>query len=234
VNPAGDRAQSGVMAEPQWAYSGPEAKTESGAVQPFRQEILVEEIPQVIGQLKETYILCQTGDGLLVVDQHAAHERIVYEDLKKSYRNAHIESQSFLIPHKMELSQKEGRLVLKHLGRLAQMGLDLEHFGGNTFLLRSVPSIMVSANWDAFLRELIPFLEQEGTDLTNEKALDGLLTLMACHGAIRAGKRLSQDEMKRLLKQLQEVDLSTNCPHGRPVSNSFSFREFEKMFKRVI
>jgi DNA mismatch repair protein MutL len=222
-----------TMAEPEWAYEGSEAAEVSPPKDNFQQEYLVKEVPQILGQLKETYILCQAGDGLLMVDQHAAHERVVYETLKMSHQQSKIESQSFLIPHKLELSLKEGRVVLKNLDQLVKMGLELEHFGGSTFLLRSVPSILVNVNWENFLRDLIPLLEEEW-DLTRDKALDSLLTMMACHGAIRAGQRLSHGEMARLLSQLEEVELSTNCPHGRPVLKKFSYREIEKMFKRVV
>lgn len=222
-----------TMAEPEWAYTGPEAAEILPSEREVRQEYLVKEIPQILGQLKETYIVCQTRDGLLMVDQHAAHERVVYETLKRSHQRSNIESQSFLIPHKLELSLKEGRVVLKNLDQLVKMGLELEHFGGSTFLLRSVPSILVSVNWDDFLHDLIPLLEEEG-DITRDRALDALLTMMACHGALRAGQRLSQEEMAQLLRQLEEVELSTNCPHGRPVLKKFSYGEIERMFKRVV
>jgi DNA mismatch repair protein MutL len=127
-----EQTHSGAMAEPEWAYSGQQAEEASAPTWDARQQNLVKEKPQVLGQLKETYILCQTGDGLLMVDQHAAHERIVYETLKRSYQHSSLERQSFLIPHKLELSLKEGRVVLKNLDQLVKMGLELEHFGGST------------------------------------------------------------------------------------------------------
>ena len=100
-------------------------------------------------------------------------------------------------------------------------------------MLRSVPSLLVNVQWDDFLLELIPVLE-DGGDLSNDRVLDRLLTIMACHGAIRASKRLSQEEMSRLLDQLEEMDLPTNCPHGRPIFQKFNYYEIEKMFKRVV
>ncbi|MBW1769234.1 MAG: hypothetical protein JRJ65_19585 [Deltaproteobacteria bacterium] len=138
-----------------------------------------------------------------------------------------------MIPHKLELSLKDGRVIMKRLDQLTRLGLEIEHFGGNTFLLRAVPSILVNVQWDEFMLELIQLLENEG-DFTNDRALDRLLTIMACHGAIRAGKRLSQEEMNRLLDQLEEMDLPTHCPHGRPIFRKFSYYEIEKMFKRVV
>ena len=113
------------------------------------------------------------------------------------------------------------------------LGLELEHFGGSTFLLRSIPSILTDVQWERFLSDLIPVMEEE-SDLTNDKAFDRLLTIMACHGAIRAGHRMSQREMSLLVEQLEEMDLPTNCPHGRPIFRKFSYYEIEKMFKRVV
>ena len=215
-------------AEPKWEYSGPVQKEADP-----QEEFVLKERAQIIGQLKETYILCQVREGLLMVDQHAAHERIVYETLKKSYNSLPIECQTFLIPPKLEFSLKDGRVIMKRLDHLARLGLEIEHFGGSTFLLRSVPSLLVNVQWDDFLLELIPVLE-DGGDLSNDRVLDRLLTIMACHGAIRASKRLSQEEMSRLLDQLEEMDLPTNCPHGRPIFQKFNYYEIEKMFKRVV
>jgi len=221
------------MAEPAWVYSDAHPAGDAHVVEPrFEQKDLLKEVPQVLGQLKETYILCQSRDGLLMVDQHAAHERIVYETLKKCHQGSNIERQAFLIPQKIELSLKEARILQEHLNQLADIGLDIEHFGGNTFLLRSVPVILVDVHWENFLRDLIPVLE-EG-DVSSEKVLDGLLTLISCHGALRAGQRLSQKEMSLLLSQLEEMNLSTNCPHGRPIIKTFSYYEIEKMFKRIV
>ena len=112
------------------------------------------------------------------------------------------------------------------------MGFELEHFGGNTFILRSYPAILKDVQWDSFLSELLAGLaEGEPND---EAVLDSLLTVMACHGAVRAGDHMTKQEMVDLLRQLEEMDLPTNCPHGRPVFKHFTYREIEKMFKRVV
>lgn len=229
-----ERVQGMVIAEPVREYSGTEQrKPVDYKIELLKETPLVKEVPQIIGQLKNTYIICQLMDGLLMIDQHAAHERIVYENLKNSYKSSKIERQSFLIPHKMELSMKDGRIIQKRLDQLARLGLEIDHFGGSTFLLRSVPPILINMEWEKFLLDLVPVLENEG-DLSGEKALDRLLTIMACHGAIRAGQRLSREEMIQLLNQLEELDLPTHCPHGRPISKKFSYYEIERMFKRVI
>jgi DNA mismatch repair protein MutL len=230
----GEEHLGGVdMAERQGDYLLEASERLEGPAALFREPYLAEAGPRVIGQLKDTYILCQTKDGLLIVDQHAAHERVVYENLKRAYGGRQIERQNFLIPHKLEVSLNEGRVIQQRLDQLVKLGLELEHFGGSTFLLRSVPSSLIQAQWENFILDLIPVLEEED-DLSTEKAMDKLLTVMACHGAIRAGKRMSREEMNLLLNQLEEMDLPTNCPHGRPILKKFSYYEVEKMFKRVV
>ena len=221
------------MAEPQGEYSLAADEKLGVPAASFQELHFVKEGPRVIGQLKDTYILCQTRDALIMVDQHAAHERIVYETLKGAYQIMRIERQSFLIPHKLEVSVNEGRIIQQKLDQLVKLGLELEHFGGSTFLLRSVPSSLIHAQWENFLYDLLPVLEEED-DLSSNKAMEKILTVMACHGAIRAGKRMSLEEMTLLLNQLQEMDLPTNCPHGRPILKKFSYYEIEKMFKRVV
>src|SRR4030043_142775 len=221
------------MAEPIWEYHGDEKRDIKGKEIEITQAPLLKQIPEIIGQLKDTYLLFQSRDGLLLVDQHAAHERILYEKLKKDYLTSRAESQRFLIPIRLELSLKEGRVLLEKIDQMAALGFELEHFGGNTFLIRSVPAILVNVEWQAFLLDLIPILEEEKL-LGNEKEKDRLLAVMGCHGAIQAGQKMSHRGMKMLMEQLDEMTLPTNCPHGRPVFRMFSYYEIEKMFKRVV
>jgi len=223
----------GRIAEPTGEYAAYRAQaTISRAPEP-QVPLMIKECPVVLAQLKETYILCETKEGLLLVDQHAAHERRVYEKLKKSYDNSSLECQPFLIPPRVEFSPSESRTILKKMGEISELGITLDHFGGGTFMVRSVPNILVNAHWESFLRELIPLLEEQGA-VKGGQVVDKLLALMACHGAIRAGQRLSQQEMVSLVEQLDEVEVPTNCPHGRPVFKRLSFLEIEKMFRRVI
>ncbi|MGE5839976.1 MAG: DNA mismatch repair endonuclease MutL [Deltaproteobacteria bacterium] len=202
--------------------------------QPERQvPLMVREIPVVLGQLKETYILCETKEGLLLVDQHAAHERRVFEKLKRSYDSATLECQPFLIPPRVEFTPSESRTILKKIGDLSQLGIVLDHFGGETFMVRSVPNLLAGVRWEPFLREALPLLEEQGT-VKGDQVVERLLALMACHGAIRAGQRLSKEEMTSLVERLDEAEVPTNCPHGRPVLRKLSFYEIEKMFRRVL
>ncbi len=209
-----------------------EEHTHIPAMDQMHEQPIVRQGPEVIGQLGNTYILCQVKDGFLMVDQHAAHERIVYETLKASFNTSRIEVQTLLLPHELELSAKETRIALDKNEHLTRIGIDLDHFGGNTFLLRAHPAIFKDVQWDSFLSELIAGMEQGETE--DEAVLDKLLTVMACHGAIRAGYSMTREEMTLLLRQLEEMDLPTNCPHGRPVFKHFTYYEIEKMFKRVV
>ena len=218
--------------EPAWNYS----RTVQSQTGPPKSEALTQplfkETPQVIGQLGNTYILCQVRGGLLMVDQHAAHERIVYETLKNGVNNSRIEAQTLLMPYRLELTTKEKRIALKRRSQLDRFGIELDHFGGNTFLLRSVPAILKNIQWDSFFSEFITELEDD--ELEEGVFLDKVLTVMACHGAIRAGQSMNHHEINHLLSQLQETEIPTNCPHGRPIFKHFTYYEIEKMFKRVI
>jgi DNA mismatch repair protein MutL len=223
----------GRIGEPIGGYAVYPADTTIARKPEPQVPLMIKEIPVVLGQLKETYILCETKEGLLLVDQHAAHERRVFEKLKKSYDSATLECQPFLIPPTVEFSPSESRTILKKMGELSQLGITLEHFGGGTFVVRSVPNILVDVQWESFLREVLPLLEEQGA-VKGDQMVERLLALMACHGAIRAGQRLSKEEMISLVEQLDEVEVPTNCPHGRPVFKRLSFYEIEKMFRRVL
>jgi DNA mismatch repair protein MutL len=225
--------KGGRIAEPIGEYAAHRRETAICRAPEPQVPLMVKESPVVLGQLKETYILCESKEGLLLVDQHAAHERRVYEKLKRSYDNSNLECQPFLIPPRVEFSPLESRTILEKIGHLSDLGITLEHFGGGTFMVRSVPTLLVDARWESFLRDLIPILEEQGA-VKGDQVVDKLLALMACHGAIRAGQRLSKEEMASLVEQLDEVEVPTSCPHGRPVFKRLSFYEIEKMFRRVV
>ncbi|MBW2093638.1 MAG: DNA mismatch repair endonuclease MutL [Deltaproteobacteria bacterium] len=188
--------------------------------------------PAIIGNLGNTYILCQAREGLLMVDQHAAHERVVYEKIRNDFGQGKVQTQALLVPLKLEFSLKEAKILAEKGSLLSRFGIELEHFGGNTFLLREVPALLSRVNWEDFLSELIPDLEKGM--LQDQAAVDEMFMLMACHSAIRARHSLTHEEMSHLLRQLLEMDLPSNCPHGRPIFRYLTYAEIEKMFKRVV
>jgi len=223
------------ISETEWDYIKEERSREEITLN-FKKEAdqtFISPSPHVLGQLSQTYILCENENGLVMIDQHAAHERIIYERLEKCFKEKKIESQSFLIPYRLELSVQEGRKVGEKLESLSDLGLEINHFGGQTFLLRSVPSVLVDVKWDEFIRELISVLEQEN-NIFQEKVLGKILTVMACHGSIRAGMKMTHLEMVKLVEQLEAMDLPTHCPHGRPIFKVFTLQEIARMFRRII
>jgi DNA mismatch repair protein MutL len=217
-------------AEPQALYQAPadpfwEPGTALAATGPAANGV------RVIGQLNRTYIVCETGEGLLLVDQHAAHERIVYDSLKKSFSSGSIQSQAFLVPLTIELGLREAGVAGRKRDQLARLGIEIEPFGGSTFLLRGAPCLPNEVKWPGFVSDLLARLA-EG-ELDPGAVLDETLMVMACHGALRAGAPLTHMEMDRLLSQLETTDLPTNCPHGRPVCRKITYFELEKMFGRL-
>ncbi len=190
-------------------------------------------MPKIVGQLGNMYLLCQMHDGLLIVDQHAAHERILYETLKESLSSAKIQIQNLLMPQEMEFSLRERGILLESGEALAHLGIEMDHFGGNTFLLRAVPALLKDIDWQTLISELISKLE-EGVTLEGAHLNDEAIKIMACHGAIRAGKELTPTEMADLMRRLSEMDLPTNCPHGRPIFVSITFFDLKKKFRRIV
>ena len=182
------------------------------------------EIPHVIGQIRDTYIVCEDMEGIILIDQHAAHERIIYERLKKDLKNGNIKSQRIIEPYSIELNPIDSEILLEKMDSLLEIGIDITPFGGNTFLINSFPPILKDLNWKAFLDEII----KEGRSIS----LDNILKAMACHSAIKAGERLNLSEMENLVKELYKTSLPYYCPHGRPTMRKITYSELEKMFKR--
>jgi DNA mismatch repair protein MutL len=228
--PQADPSQLSFAAEPAVFYRTPtdpfwEQKTAYVETGPVAKGV------RIIGQLNRTYIVCETGEGLLLVDQHAAHERVVYESLKKAFSGGGVQSQAFLVPLTIELGLREAGVAEQKLDQLARLGIDLEPFGGTTFLLRGAPCLPNEVKWPAFVSDLLAKLVEK--DLEQGAMLDETLMKMACHGALRAGASLTPVEMDHLLSQLETTEIPTNCPHGRPVCRRFSYPELEKMFGRL-
>jgi DNA mismatch repair protein MutL len=187
----------------------------------------------VVGQYDNLYIFCKTSDGLLVIDQHAAHERLLYEKFRKQYLTNTIVRQTLMFPETVELSLFQAQLVEKNEEELDRIGFSIREFGGNTYIVSAVPALAGLAN----PRELfLDILEQFGSE--NNRAdsggfLDTILATMACKAAVKAGTELSNREIDNLLNEMTRADLFTHCPHGRPVVKQFSKDEVKKWFYRT-
>ena len=185
---------------------------------------------EVIGQLGDVYILFQNRDGLAVVDQHAAHERIVYESLKEQMEKTEVLSQTLLIPKELELSINDARLLEKKLDFLQKLGFIIEPFGGSTFLIRSVPTVLSDINVVPVIMELIPIFNSGSFD----QLFDRIITTMACHSSVRKGQALAKKEIENLIMDLSSKKIPDHCPHGRPIVWYLSYKELDKIFKRTL
>jgi DNA mismatch repair protein MutL len=220
------------IAEPRRACFSKHVSPPSRTPQPLWQER--PSSLRIIGQLHDTYILCESEKGLVLIDQHAAHERVVFEALKAAYDRTDMARQGMLIPERLELSHREADILDALLKDLGQMGVDIEAFGRRTYLIRSVPEILAGKPVKPLIMEIIEKAEEIGLASGIHKAIDESLMIMACHGAIRAHERLSREEIKTLLSQLDSLDNATHCPHGRPTMIHQSLRQIEKDFKRIV
>jgi len=189
---------------------------------------------RVIGQFRDMYILCESGDGLILIDQHAAHERILFEQLKKRFKDAKKTSQKLLIPETIDLGYREAKILERLIPNLNELGLEIAPFGGDTFVVNAVPLLLKNKEIKPLLIEIVEKIAQIGFSSGMETVLDQCLELMACHGAIRANQRLSDKEIRELLHQLDTCDQPSNCPHGRPTWIRWSFKDLEKLFKRIV
>ncbi len=186
-------------------------------------------------QLHDTFIIAETGDALVIVDQHAAHERLVYERLKKSFANGGVARQLLLIPEVVELDADAATLLLGASDELERFGLVIEPFGASAIVVREVPSLLGTCDIKGLLKDLADALsaEEEGEEKRLVAArLDHVLSTMACHGSVRAGRRLSPEEMNALLRDMERTPLSGQCNHGRPTYVELKLADIEKLFSR--
>ncbi len=184
-------------------------------------------------QILDAYILAENAEGLVIVDQHAAHERIVYEGLKAQLREGGVARQLLLVPEVVELEERERTVLLEAAGALAELGLVLEPFGQGAVILREVPALLGQTGGLAeLLRDLAHELESCGEALGLRERLEKVLATMACHGSIRAGRRLSVAEMDALLRQIERTPYSAQCNHGRPTYVTLDKGGLERLFAR--
>ena len=184
-------------------------------------------------QLHENYIIAQTETGLVIVDQHAAHERLVYERLKRAAAARGIAAQALLIPEVVELAPADCSLLLDHAEDLAALGLGIEPFGPGAIAVRETPAILGEVDAGTLLRDLLDeLLEGGASDLLGTR-IDAVLSRMACHGSVRSGRRMSAEEMNALLREMERTPLSGQCNHGRPTHVALHLSDIERLFGRT-
>ena len=183
-------------------------------------------------QLHETYIVAQTPDGIVIVDQHAAHERLVYERMKRSMENGGIARQPLLIPEIVELDPSECQRICSRTDELSQLGLVIEAFGPDAVIVREVPALLGHADVRRLIRDLADDIADAGTALSLKERLEEIAGTIACHTSVRAGRRLNSEEMNALLREMEATPHSGQCNHGRPTYVELKLADIERLFGR--
>ncbi len=185
-----------------------------------------------VAQVFGAYIVAQTGDGIVIVDQHAAHERIVYEKMKQALAENKIKRQILLVPEVVEMDEASARRVLACADKLAEIGLIVEMFGPGAVLVREIPAMLGDADVQGMLRDMADEVAEFEDSRALEKKLEKICATMSCHGSVRAGRKLNVDEMNALLRQMENAPNSGQCNHGRPTYVELKKADLDKLFER--
>ena len=224
-----DEARAGYAAlYGQTATASPEA----GAALPQTADPGIPPLGYAIAQLHGIYVLAETADGLVVVDMHAAHERIGYEKLKTAHDSSGLRTQPLLVPQTVAVSEREADVAEREGATLAELGFEVSRSGPQSLLLRSVPALLAHGDSEALLRDVLADLREHGDSRRVREARDELLSTMACHGAVRANRRLTIPEMNALLREMEATERSGQCNHGRPTWARFDLSEIDRWFLR--
>jgi DNA mismatch repair protein MutL len=183
-------------------------------------------------QLHETYVIAQTADGIIIVDQHAAHERLVYERMKKALANGGIARQPLLIPEVVDLDPSETTRVMARADELAELGLVIEGFGPDAVMVREVPAMLGKLDVKGLVRDLADEIAETGNALSLKERLEEVSGTLACHMSVRAGRRLNAEEMNALLREMEATPHSGQCNHGRPTYVELKLADIERLFGR--
>jgi DNA mismatch repair protein MutL len=183
-------------------------------------------------QVHDTYIVAQTSDGIVIVDQHAAHERLTYERMKKALENGGVKRQNLLIPEVVELDEGDAARLISRADDLAELGLVIETFGPGAVLVRETPALLGQADLKGLVRDLADELKETESVSSLKERLDHVSATLACHGSVRAGRRLSAEEMNALLREMEATPHSGQCNHGRPTYVELKLADIERLFGR--
>ena len=204
-----------------------------------RIEDVAEELPKdtplgaARAQVHENYIIAQTADGMVIVDQHAAHERLVYEKLKRQMAENGVARQALLIPEIVELSENDASVLMEHADALGRFGLVLEPFGQGAVAVRETPAILGVINAEKMLRDILDEIDDLGDTQTLADKIEAVLSRVACHGSIRSGRIMRGDEMNALLREMEATPHSGQCNHGRPTYVELKLADIERLFGRT-
>ena len=225
----------------QWQNAFADLGAHSARVEPLASEFAAQTGEQPVdtpplgvarGQLHETYVIAQTTDGIVIVDQHAAHERLVYERMKKAMAERGVARQILLIPEVVELDEAEAERLTARAGELSELGFVLEAFGEGAVVVREVPAIFGKLDVAGLVRDLADDLSELDEALSLKERLEHVCGTIACHGSVRAGRRLTGEEMNALLREMEATPHSGQCNHGRPTYVELKLSDIERLFGR--
>ena len=185
-----------------------------------------------LAQLKGIYILAENSGGLIIIDMHAAHERIVYERMKQNALQEDVITQPLLVPIAFNVSQAEADLVEENSGFFSHLGFNVERLGPEQIRLRAIPALLKNADSEQLLRDVLADLAEHGSSQRIEEFQNEMLSTMACHASVRANRLLSLDEMNALLRDIEQTERSGQCNHGRPTWKQLSLDQLDKFFLR--
>ena len=234
---AGEQSQSGLgfgALKARDALAGLSQLARPGVADglPDRDQQNAPPLGYALGQLLGTYILAQDQEGLIIVDMHAAHERVTYERLKTAFDAEGIVSQPLLVPEAVAVSEAEADLAEEHREHLASLGLVVERRSPTAVVVRALPALLSDADAASLLRDVLSDLRQGGFSARMEGAVNELLSSMACHGSVRANRRLTIEEMNALLRQMERTERADQCNHGRPTWTRLTLAELDRLFMR--
>ena len=233
------RASYDWQAPPAFAESAPSfdyapsARAEPAPAPDDAPDLVAKPLGAARAQVHENYIIAQTESGIVIVDQHAAHERLVYEKLKRQMAENGVPAQALLIPEIVELSAGDAALLLEHADTLTRLGLTIEPFGGAAIAVRETPAVLGEINAAALLRDVLDELSDLGDSQLVQARIEAVLSRMACHGSIRSGRQMRADEMNALLRQMESTPHSGQCNHGRPTYVELKLSDIERLFGRT-
>jgi DNA mismatch repair protein MutL len=210
-------------------FTGGPAARQITALEPSPEHPLGAPVAQVL----DTYIIAVASDGALVlVDQHAAHERLTHEAIREQMLDGAVRSQPLLLPSVVDLPAGDVARLVARADELARLGLEIEEFGAGAILVRALPAVLGGAEAGPLLRDLADEFSDMEEETVLSARLDAVIARMACHGSIRAGRKLGQAEMSALLRQMEETPRAATCSHGRPTVLKLSKADIERMFGR--
>jgi DNA mismatch repair protein MutL len=188
----------------------------------------------ILGQILGCYLVCSSSHGLALIDQHAAHERVVFEKLRQQLNSGRVEKQRLLLPQTLDLTAGELMLLEQKLAALEQLGFTLDAFGPDAYAITTAPALLPEGDYRQTVREMLAELAEVDKSDKVRQRLEERLATIACHSVIRANRQLEIAEMRALLDELDRIPFATQCPHGRPVLREFRRDDLERMFKRVV